>query len=95
MQLKHIDTKKDFHEFNLVMSFFYNINQKSGGKGIPSMKFWKLSHDKTKYDFERVLVYSLKTVFTDILKPRKLKSDIICAYKCISSHMKPLYFTTI
>ena len=29
MYSKHIDTKKkDFHEFNVVMSFFFNIKQK-------------------------------------------------------------------
>jgi DUF971 family protein len=37
------------------------------------MKFWKLSHDKTMYDFERMLFYSLKTVFTEILKTRIFK----------------------
>ena len=66
---------------NLVMSFFFIIKQ----------KIWKLSYDKTMYDFERMLFYSLKTVFTEILKTRKLKWDIICVYKCISSHMKPLF----
>jgi len=56
------------------------------------MKFWKLSHDKTMYDFERMLFYSIKTVFTEILKTRIFKWDIICVYKYISNHMKPLFF---
>jgi hypothetical protein len=38
------------------------------------------------YDFERMLFYSLKTVFTEILKTRIFKWDIICVYKCISNY---------
>jgi hypothetical protein len=34
------------------------------------------------YDFERMLFYCLKTVFTEILNTRILKWDIICVYKC-------------
>jgi hypothetical protein len=50
------------------------------------MKFWKLSRDKTMYDFERMLFYSLKTVFTEILKTRLFKWDIICV--CLQMYIK-------
>ena len=55
------------------------------------MKFWKLSHDKTMYDFERMLFYSLKMFSLKFWKLEYL-NDIICVYKYISNHMKPLFF---
>jgi hypothetical protein len=48
------------------------------------MKFWKLSHDKTMYDFEGMLFFSLKTVFTEILKTRIFKW-YFCVYKIVLS----------
>jgi hypothetical protein len=53
------------------------------------MKFWKISHDKTMHDFERMLFYSHKT---EILKAKIFKLYIICVYKYISNHMKPFFF---
>jgi hypothetical protein len=52
------------------------------------MKFWKVSHDKTMHDFERMLFYSHKT---EILKTKIFKLYIICVYKYISNHMKPFF----
>jgi hypothetical protein len=48
------------------------------------MKFWKLSHDKTMYDFERILFYSLKTVFTEILKTRIKFMEILFVSICFN-----------
>ena len=49
------------------------------------MKFWKLSYDQTIYDFQKMLFYSLKTVLTEILKARKLKSRY---YLCLQMYIK-------
>jgi hypothetical protein len=58
------------------------------------MKFWKLSHDKAMYDFERMLFYSLKTVFTEILKTRKLKWHYLCLQMYITSYEAIIFFYT-
>ena len=57
------------------------------------MKFWKLSHDKTMYDFERMLFYSLKTVFTEILKTRIFKWYYLCLQIYIKSYEAIIFFS--